>query len=58
MTPPNTTPLNEEDRLGENKNTDLNAMERIRIILDEFYPEARVAILEYCLFIAHKDEES
>lgn len=39
------------------KNTDLTAMERIRIILDEFYPEARVAMLEYCLFVANKDME-
>lgn len=39
-------------------NTDLTAMERIREILDEFYPEARIAILEYCLSVANKDLEA
>lgn len=44
--------------MSDTKNTDLKAMEDIRKILDEFYPEIRVAILEYCLMVAHKDEEA
>lgn len=37
--------------------TDLEAIEQIRGILDEFYPDVRKAILEYCLFITEKDLE-
>lgn len=37
---------------------DLEAMQKIRDALDEFYPEIRTAILEYCLVVARKDEEA
>jgi len=39
-------------------NTDLEAMTKIREILNEFYPEIRKAILVYCLEVAEKDLEA
>jgi hypothetical protein len=39
-------------------NADLTAMREIRKLLDEFYPEVRIAILEYCLIVANKDNEA
>ena len=44
--------------MSDIKNTDLKAMEDIRKILEDFYPEVRLAILEYCLMIANKDMEA
>ncbi len=38
-------------------NLDLEALGKIRTILNEFYPEVRKAMLEYCLFITEKDLE-
>lgn len=37
--------------------TDLEALKKIREILNEFYPEVRYAMLEYSLLIAQKDLE-
>jgi hypothetical protein len=63
--------LNNTDRLGSSQddstptaqgheadNLDLVAIERIRKVLNEFYPDVRKAILEYCLFITEKDMEA
>lgn len=36
---------------------DIGAIMQIGDVLDEFYPDVRIAILEYCLFIANKDLE-
>lgn len=38
--------------------TDIEAIESIRKTLDDFYPEIRIAILEYCLLVANKDLEA
>lgn len=37
--------------------TDVGAIMQIGDLLDEFYPDVRIAILEYCLIIANKDLE-
>lgn len=47
-----------EKTMSDIKNTDLKAIEDIRKILDDFYPEVRVKILEYCLFVAIHDEQA
>jgi len=42
----------------EKEMTDLEALGKIRKILDEFYPEVRKAMLEYCLMVTEKDLEA
>ena len=39
-------------------NTDLEAITKIRKVLDEFYPEVRKAMLIYCLEVVEKDLEA
>lgn len=50
--------LEELPDLNFDSPNDLEAMQKIRDILNDFYPEVRIAILEYCLMVAKKDLEA